>query len=165
MHNHAAQIQDENLYRILGKEYDTSRQLLSCLEKVSVALKSGDMEPLSDLIQAENRLSQQLEHLSDKHRRLISKEGYAFSNKGMNDYLRDKQAPTAVKEEWRTTVELLAKCEHENQQNALHTHQQKNLIEDALRVLQDNSDAPHIIYNAQGKSQLNEWRKRTLGNA
>jgi len=161
--NNAPQIQDENLYRILNKEYDTSQQLLSCLKKVSAALQKGEIEPLADLIKAENRLSQQLEHLSDKHRRLISKEGYAFSNKGMSAYLNDKHAPRSVRESWQTTVDLLSKCEQENQQNALYSRQQQNLIEDALQVLQYNSDERQTIYNKQGKSLQNSWKKRVLG--
>ncbi len=163
--NSATQIQDENLYRILSKEYDTSQQLLGCLKKVSEALKNGEIEPLADLIQAENRLSQQLEHLSDKHRRLIGKEGYAFSNKGMSAYLHDKHAPRSIRESWQATVELLSNCEQENQQNALYSRQQQNLIEDALQVLQYNSDERQSIYNAQGKSLQNSWRKRVLGTA
>ncbi len=136
--------------RALEQGRQAASGLLELLQREHQALVDDALDDFITLSEEKRARIAELETF-DRHRaRLLGDAGLSDDEAGMTDFLSRCPSDSAA-QHWQAFLELLYRCQDQNEINGRMIHARRRQVEEALAILRGQLGTSELAYDPQGR--------------
>jgi flagella synthesis protein FlgN len=134
----------------LARELESAHELLDCLQQEQSHLVQADIAALADCAERKNSLVGQMTALAQARMQSLPAAGHPATEAGMLAWLAKQD--DALRDDWRTLLELAASGKEMNRTNGLLIHQHMNRNQAGLHALRGGGQP--AVYGRDGQQNI-----------